>query len=250
MEITSTLQGLEKSAEDQLAKQSSQQAEKMVKKEVVQLNKKTWENKIGMTFGRLTVTKIIRQNKDGRALVRARCVCTCGGLVDVGTSRLLSGNTKSCGCLRRETTSKRAQTHAMSKLPEYKAWKTMKARCNNPKHHAFHRYGGRGIQVCKPWMESFENFVNDMGLRPAGMTIDRKDNNKGYCKENCHWASIKTQARNRSNNHVLTMNGQSHCINEWAEILGIHHNKIRERLSRGCSIERSLSTKKLHKHLK
>lgn len=247
METTITHQGLEKSEEDQNPQQSNDLAVKTESLEEGRRKRRAWCPDVGSTFGRLTVVSIIDQK--GRKIY-TNCDCACGKTTKVVAYALLVGNTSSCGCLKKELLAKRRQTHALSHTPEYKAWKTMKARCSNPKHHAYHRYGGRGITVCKEWKESFSAFTRDMGRRPEGMTIDRKENDKGYFKENCHWVSVKTQARNRSNNHVLTMNGESHCINEWAEILGIHHGKIRERLSRGCPVERALSTKKLHKHSK
>ena len=125
------------------------------------------------------------------------CRCICGVNKAVARSALVSGNTRSCGCLSVDFKRSRG-THRMSHTREYSVWKTMKARCNNPQSKNFVRYGARGITVCKRWATSFENFIADMGPRPSAKhSIERKDNSKGYTPENCCWATATAQARNR-----------------------------------------------------
>lgn len=119
-------------------------------------------------------------------------------------------------------------------------------RCTNPNACEFKNYGGRGIVVCDSWRHSFPNFLSDMGHRPSRKhSIDRIDNSLGYCPENCRWATIVTQARNRRNNRILTHDGKSMCIAEWAEATGIRQANIVNRINNlGWSVERALTTKK------
>ncbi len=122
----------------------------------------------------------------------------------------------------------------------YNCWSLMKGRCRNPNHHKYAIYGGRGIKVCERWL-SFINFLADMGEKPVGMTLERKDVNGNYTLENCEWATQKTQQNNKRNNRVLTFNGLTMNASQWSEHLGIPAGSIRCRLSKGWSIERVLS---------
>jgi len=123
--------------------------------------------------------------------------------------------------------------------PTYHTWTGMKDRCGNRKNKRFHRYGARGISVCDRW-ESFENFLADMGEKPPGMSLDRIDNNGNYCPENCRWATGKQQARNKSNNTLMTHAGKTQTMQEWSEELGITSSTISWRLQRGWSDEQCL----------
>lgn len=117
------------------------------------------------------------------------------------------------------------------KTPEYRIWCAMRERCANPHHNQFHRYGGRGIRVCERW-DSFANFLTDMGVRPsASHSIDRYPNKDGnYEPGNCRWATDVEQARNKSTSMILTLNGETLHVLEWANKLNLSINTIRMRL--------------------
>jgi len=129
--------------------------------------------------------------------------------------------------------------------PEYQVWLQMKGRCHNPNNKRFHLYGGRGIEVCQRWRESFPDFLRDMGERPAGGTLERVDNNKGYCPENCVWADQIQQIKNRRNTKWLTHKGVTKTLPEWSEEIGVARRVLYARIYvYGWSLERAL-TKRL-----
>ena len=123
---------------------------------------------------------------------------------------------------------------------EYKSWQSMKARCLNKNNPKYKIYGGRGITICKRWLDSFEKFYADMGKRSKGKTLDRRNNNGNYCPENCRWASVKEQGRNKRNNVVMTYKGKTLCLVEWAEIIKINPITLRNRLYKGWGVEKVL----------
>jgi hypothetical protein len=132
--------------------------------------------------------------------------------------------------------------HGKSGSPEYRSWAKMRRRCRDTKDNRYPRYGGRGITVCERW-ENFELFLADMGPKPTQKhTIHRKDNDLNYEPGNCCWADIKTQERNRSNNRLLTVSGETKCLSEWAEGIGADMKTLWQRLHRGWSPERTVST--------
>jgi hypothetical protein len=127
------------------------------------------------------------------------CTCSCGKSIETYAISLYLG-TQSCGCIQREITSKRATVHGKYGIPEYLVWAAMKRRCNNTKTKDYPGYGGRGIKVCKEW-DSFDQFIIDMGQRPTSKhSIDRINNDEGYSKDNCRWATAKEQANNTRRN--------------------------------------------------
>lgn len=113
--------------------------------------------------------------------------------------------------------------------PLYDTWRGMIERCRNPGHVRWHRYGGRGVSVCDRWKRSFWNFVEDMGEKPAGTTLDRKDNDKGYSPDNCRWSTSRTQRRNGLRVTWVTHRGQTLCITDWAAHLGVNRTTLRSR---------------------
>ena len=160
----------------------------------------------GQRFGRLVVTR--RDGSYGKK-AKWRAMCDCGKEVSVVGYQLRSGKTKSCGCLHREKAAIRASTfrlthgHARKGIisPTWRSWHCMINRRRNPHMPGYSRYGGRGIKVCDRWQDSFENFLSDMGERPTGKTIDRKDNNGNYEPGNCKWSTPKKQSANRQISH-------------------------------------------------
>lgn len=120
----------------------------------------------------------------------------------------------------------------------YYAWRSMRARCSNPKNASFAHYGGRGIQVCPEW-SSFDQFVADMGEVPNGLTLDRIDNDGNYEPMNCRWVSIKEQLNNQRRNRRIEFNGEVKTLAQWAEHLGVRHDTLSRRLSR-MAIDKAL----------
>lgn len=173
------------------------------------------------------------------------CVCDCGKQKILPTTALISGNTRSCGCLNKESIAKVGlanKTHGMSCTPTHKSWTHMLGRCRNPNDKAYMNYGGRGISVCDRW-SSFENFIADMGEAPKGLTIDRKDVNGNYEPGNCRWATDTEQARNTRVNRIISAFGKTMTLADWGDETGLDASTIETRLKRGWSVEKTLTTK-------
>ena len=197
---------------------------------------------IGKRFGLLTVTGEEKQfiTKGGYAYLRQMCKCDCGNLKNLNSGDLKSNKIRSCGCLKKEEVSKRFKTHGFSKNKKvYTIWKHIIQRCTNEKCKNYIKYGAIGITVCKRWLK-FENFLKDMGEPKDNQSIDRINNNKGYTKSNCRWATSKEQCRNKKFNVHLTINNETKCVAEWAEIYGICKNTIYQRIKRGLTHEQCI----------
>lgn len=186
----------------------------------------------GQVFGRLTV--LYFGGKDRRKNTMWVCGCVCGKRTLVCAGSLQSGRTRSCGCLRNEAaarTLREKTTHGRSKTKEYRTWARIKVRCYNVHHNRYHRYGGRGIIMCDRWLHSFEAFFDDMGPRPGDDdSIERIDNDGPYSPENCRWATAKEQQNNRRTNLLLTHEGTTKTLAEWARHTGISALTLRSRL--------------------
>lgn len=142
----------------------------------------------------------------------------------------------------RSRSTTRSRTHGKTGTLEYNTWHAMKKRCNCPTSVDYPDYGGRGIKVCERW-SAFANFLADMGERPtAKHTLDRIDNEGDYTPENCRWATLIEQARNKRNNRLLTHAGEALTLPEWSERTGIETGTLFARLRRGWSAERTLCT--------
>ncbi len=139
------------------------------------------------------------------------CVCRCGNHVIVLHKRLMCGATKSCGCLQPEVAKKIVTKHDACNTREYRAWGAMKTRCLNSNINGWHYYGGRGITICERWINSFENFLADMGICPPGLTLDRIDVNGNYEPSNCRWATWELQ---RTNKRIATHCKRGHLFTE------------------------------------
>lgn len=192
----------------------------------------------GKLYGRLIAVEIVgrRPNRDLLWI----CKCECGAEKVIGGSNLITGMTRSCGCLRREK-SPPNKTHGMSGKGEWNVWCQMRQRCNNPNNHAYHRYGGRGIRVCERWASSFEAFISDMGPRPSRRhTIERIDNNGDYHPGNCKWATYAEQSINTSHVRLLDYNGRILPIAEWSRVTGVNASVISARLKRGWALGQAL----------
>jgi len=168
------------------------------------------------------------------------CVCDCGEPRRVLGSSLRAGRTRSCGCLSRDLARARGK-HGASRTNLYKRWQGMIRRCEVPTHHKYYLYGARGIRVCDRW-HNYELFVSDMGSPPPGSSIDRIDGNGNYEPGNCRWASPKEQQDHVSGALRITLDGETHCVAEWARRFGMHPNTLRGRIKRGMSLIEARAT--------
>ena len=184
----------------------------------------------GQRFGKWTVS-------NERFGADWKCICDCGTVKIIHSSSLKLGTSKSCGCSGKDW----CTTHGMENTLVYNTWAQMLSRCRNPKSKMYKDYGGRGIKVYEKW-HKFEGFIEDMGEKPCGLTLDRIDVNGDYNPSNCRWASFKEQARNKRNTVYLDYDGQRKSLPEWAEIKGIKRRKLAQRLGAGWTVERALTT--------
>lgn len=193
----------------------------------------------GERFGRLTVLYSVDTTRNATLW---HCRCDCGVEKNVTAGKLRSGNTRSCGCLRRELLTESNRKHDMSHTRLYDIWQNMKRRCDDAKNPKYKNYGARGIKVCDEWYDSkvFFEWALANGYRDD-LTIDRIDVNQGYSPQNCRWADKATQSLNRTDNRYLTYNGKTQTIKEWSDEFNIPYKVLYSRVSRyGWSVERAL----------
>lgn len=160
---------------------------------------------VGQKFGRyLVIAKSDKRTKAMKQMVL--CKCDCGTEREVVVSNLRSGLSTSCGCWKDEKTSLRRKKHGFSKTTMYYRYRQMIQRCYIPTHKEYKNYGGRGIKVCNRWLESVENYIEDMGFPPfKEAQIDRENNDLGYFKENCRWVTPKQNSLNKRNNKTTVI---------------------------------------------
>lgn len=195
----------------------------------------------GQKFGRLTTLhRLHNYHKKGTYWL---CVCECGNLTEIYLGSLQRGTTTSCGCYHKEIVTKLATKYKNHNVRMYRIWNNLRDKCYNENNKAYKYYGKRGIKICDKWLNSFDIFY-DWAMANGyddNLTIDRIDNNKGYSPNNCRWTTMKQQNRNKRSNRNYTINGETHCLKEWCEILGLKYNTIIGRINQyGWSIERAL----------
>jgi hypothetical protein len=185
-----------------------------------------------------TVIDIEKHNYKNR--YELKCLCNCGNIFYLLPYMFNKPMYKSCGCFKKKAIIAFHTTHGGSKHPLYKEYSSMIARCYNPKHKNYNYYGGRGITVCKEWLDSPHNFyawVDSIGGRPPKTTLDRIDNNKGYSPDNCRYISAYDQQRNVKSNLMITHNGITKCLTDWAKEYGINNETARSRYKKGYDFE-------------
>lgn len=198
----------------------------------------------GHIFGRLTV--LARADdyipKSGKAYSAWLCKCKCGTEKVFLQSTLTTGHSKSCGCLRKERMRQDKETHGGIGTKLYNSWRAMRERCSNPNANNYNLYGGRGISVCEEWNDfsCFRSWAEENGYKP-GLSIDRINPDGNYEPDNCRWLSSFGQCNNKRNNRLITMDGITKTLSEWAYEVGIKSNTIRNRIDNlGWDVERAL----------
>lgn len=196
----------------------------------------------GQKFGRLTVlynaTEAPTKEKP-YPKKKWMCMCDCGVKKIVGTDPLVTGKSKSCGCLNREMVSNVNRTHGESKTRLYEIWKSMRSRCSKPHNTGYSYYGGRGIRVCEEWDNDFLPFKRwavESGYNDS-LTIERIDPDGNYEPGNCTWATRKQQSINRRSTHYIEVNGERRFIKEWAAIIGVCPAAIHQAIRKGVRAE-------------
>lgn len=201
----------------------------------------------GQRFGRWTVLSRA-QNMPYSRRSGWLCQCDCGTKKVVDGVSLRRGVTQSCGCLHAEKARQRFTTHGGRRSRLYRIYHEMKTRCYCESNPDYPQYGGRGITICKEWLQDFSRF-KEWALQSGydtGLTIDRMDVNASYSPENCRWVTMKVQNNNKRNNHYLTFQGETHTVSEWADITGIPYNTLYSRIAKlGWPVDRAL-TEKVH----
>jgi hypothetical protein len=189
-------------------------------------------------FGRLRALRLGAKQGGRRAW---ECRCDCGETTTVRTDWLRRGLKRSCGCLQQESRGATQRTHGRTGTPEYKLWQGMIKRCVNPRCKSYANYGGRGIKVCERWRSDFAAFASDMGPRPKGGTLERRNNGGHYEPGNVVWATKEEQANNTRSNRLITSGGKTMTLARWAKVTGIGPSTIRFRLEAGWTPDLALT---------
>lgn len=202
----------------------------------------------GQRYNRLLV---VGQAESKDWATQWKCICDCGRLTIVKACNLNSGNTQSCGCLRRERlyeAASRPKTHGKYGTAEYAIWRNMIYRSRNPNAPNSRYYSEKGVTVCRRWLESFENFLADVALRPSPQhSLDRYPNPDGnYEPGNVRWATAKQQAQNRRGTILLTLNNETRPQAEWEDLYGLARGTITRRRNKGWSIGRWLEPTRVY----
>lgn len=177
------------------------------------------EDLSGKTFNYLTVLEFdkIKLSERNNSQYMWKCKCICGKIVSVLKSNLERGSIKSCGCRKSENISIARKIHGLTKTKEYSSFNKMRHRCLNKNNPRYKDYGERGITVCNEWLNSFETFLEDMGKSPSTKhSLERINNDLGYSKENCRWATNEEQANNKRSNRFITYNNETLTVSQWA----------------------------------
>lgn len=191
------------------------------------------ENLKGQKFGKLTAIKQIVR-------VYWVCRCECGRVLDIRPDALKRQT--SCGCAHRRMPTAHSGRHGLSHTPENAIWRSIVGRCTIPSHTSWRNYGGRGIKVCKRWLNDFVAFYEDMGPRPSSRhSVERKNNNGPYSPKNCIWATPDVQQNNRRSNVNLTHAGRTQNLGQWARETGIKRETIALRIRLGWPVEKALT---------
>lgn len=202
-------------------------------------------DRAGLRYGRLLVRERVDQGPaSGGKRVLWRCECDCGQVKVATGHGLASGDTTSCGCLQKELTANRSRTHGLSRTGTHNSWRAAKERCHNPNNAKYATYGAVGITMCDRWRTSFSAFLEDMGPRPEGCTIDRLDQTKGYEPGNCQWASIEEQALTRGTTRLYRWGGGWMATRQIAEREGIPFNTLRKLVRTSHTIQGAVSQAK------
>ena len=191
----------------------------------------------GQKIGRL---QVLQRSQSIKGASTWLCQCDCGVVKSIRGQYLRNGDAISCGCYHKEAVRKHGRRGKKGdpRDPTYLSFISMKGRVMNPNNPAYHNYGGRGIQICKAWINGgFTQFLKDMGDRPQGKSLDRIDHNGDYTPENCRWATAIEQSQNRRGLHLLTCNGKIQAFSAWARELGISRGVLQRKLDKGMSLE-------------
>lgn len=202
-------------------------------------------DRTGQRFGRwLVLERSPKKSADWpkRRIVWWKCQCECGNISEVLSGNLVNGGSISCGCYVKENPPSLRHGHARNGrvTKEWTAWSNMKRRCYDPANDDFHTYGGRGITVCDQWLNSFENFLADMGIRPSGLTLNRKNNDGNYEPENCEWATDEVQANNKTSSVFFEIDGKRQTMEQWCREVGKKSDLVWHRLKAGWNFREAL----------